>query len=97
MGFMKHLRPKSRVKEEREQTYRKSPNVARYGRDFTAKLPDDIVKRILVQVCPHTEDYSYLPSERSSVGDGCMLCDLRDLAQSARVCRRWYSLAQSLL
>lgn len=29
--------------------------------------------------------------------DGCMLCDMRDLAHCALVCKRWYTPAQSLL
>ncbi|KAF4201958.1 hypothetical protein CNMCM8927_000872 [Aspergillus lentulus] len=29
--------------------------------------------------------------------DGCMLCDMRDLAHCAVVCKRWYLAAQSIL
>ncbi|KAI9674305.1 MAG: hypothetical protein M1822_009554 [Bathelium mastoideum] len=31
------------------------------------------------------------------IGDGCPLCDLRDLSNCAQVCREWYAVAQRLL
>ena len=96
MGFLKHLRSKSRLKDSPEPAQR-TRNAARYGRDFTARLPDDVLQRIFVDTCPHTVDRSYEPSERSAISDGCMLCDLRDLANTAQVCRKWYNVAQNLL
>jgi len=97
MGLMKHLRSKPRLKEERDKELSNSPSPPRYARDLISRLPEDLVHKILAEVCPHTQDHSYLPSEQSTVGEGCMLCDLRDLARCARVCRRWYALAQDLL
>ncbi|KAK8209083.1 hypothetical protein M8818_003778 [Zalaria obscura] len=98
MGLLKHLRSKSRMRDGPSSPPQKAtPQPARYGRDFTARLPEDLIRRILIEVCPHTQDESYEPSERSSVSDGCMLCDLRDLAVCAKVCRKWYSIAQNLL
>lgn len=70
---------------------------ARGGRDFSNRLDENILERIFTYVCPHTQDDTYEPSERSQIGDGCMLCDLRDLARSAQVCRKWYRVAQKCL
>jgi len=97
MGFLKHLRSKSRLKDENSPKSQRFSNPARYGRDFTQKLSDDLISKILIEVCPHTQDNSYIPSENSAIGEGCMLCDLRDLAKSASVCRKWYNIAQNLL
>lgn len=97
MGFLKHLRSKSRLKEDTSRSQRLSANPARYGRNFTQKLPDDILEKIFASVCPHTQDQTYEPSERSAIGDGCMLCDLRDLAKVAQTCRKWYNVAQDML
>lgn len=102
MGFLKHLRSKSRLNQDsrspqQSPSSQRSPNPARFGRDFTARLPPQLLEKIFIEICPHSQDESYEPSERSAVGDGCMLCDLRDLAKTAQVCRKWYSLAQNLL
>jgi len=103
MGFLKHLRSKSRIKDESSSTsiYRPPPapvsRPARYGRDFTQRLSDDVLERIFADICPHTQDQTFEPSEHSSVGDGCMLCDLRDLAKTAQTCRKWYRVAQNML
>nr|OQO29035.1 hypothetical protein B0A51_04339 [Rachicladosporium sp. CCFEE 5018] len=99
MGLLKHFRSKSHLRDAGP----KSPDraipymPARYGRDFTTRLPDTILERTFSYVCPHTLDETYEPSERSQIGDGCMLCDLRDLAHSAQVSRKWYRVAQKLL
>lgn len=61
------------------------------------QLPNPVLARILSFVCPHAADSSYDTSEESMTEDGCMLCDMRDLAHCAVVCRRWYSVARSLL
>ena len=108
MGFLKHFRSKSRLKDSNGPS---SPSpytssyplphqpvtAARYGRDFTTRLPDKVLTRIFQFVCPHTTDFTYEPSEQSQIGDGCMLCDLRDLSNCACVCRKWYGLSQKLL
>ena len=96
MGFLKHLRSKSRQKTD-DNSPRRAANPARGGRDFSYNLDAALIRKILVQVCPHSQDTTYEPSERSSVGDGCMLCDLRDLAKASQVCRKWYTAAQDLL
>lgn len=65
-------------------------------RDVTRKLPDAVLTRIFSFVCPHAFDYSYDALE-SSTTEGCMLCDIRDLASCTQVCRRWYPEAHRLL
>ncbi|KAG9968805.1 hypothetical protein KCU98_g15489, partial [Aureobasidium melanogenum] len=99
MGFFKHLRAKSHNKGNESSTNspKRSPLAIRPGRDFAAKLPNDILTKIMVQVAPHTQDETYEPSERSTIGEGCMLCDLRDLAKAGQVCRRWYNAAATVL
>ncbi|KAJ5272353.1 hypothetical protein N7478_007478 [Penicillium angulare] len=66
------------------------------GHDATSKLPHPVLVRIFSYVCPHTLDYSYDTSE-DSMNDGCMLCDMRDLAHCTLVCRRWFAASQALL
>jgi hypothetical protein len=60
-----------------------------HGYDYTAALPDAVLRRIFALVCPHAEDESYESCELSAKEDACMLCDLRDLSCCVRVCRRW--------
>nr|POE87456.1 hypothetical protein CFP56_30045 [Quercus suber] len=100
MGLLKHFRSRARLKDNsasaRAYTSPHAPP-ARGGRDFTSRLPANVLGNILTYVCPHSQDTSYEPSERSQIGDGCMLCDLRDLASCAQVCRKWYGVAQALL
>ncbi|EAW14903.1 F-box domain protein [Aspergillus clavatus NRRL 1] len=69
----------------------------RRQQDFTRNLPRPVLARILASVCPHAADHSYATSEESMTEDGCMLCDMRDLAHCAMVCKQWYSEAQALL
>ncbi|TKX26777.1 hypothetical protein C1H76_0931 [Elsinoe australis] len=105
MGFLKHLRSKSRIKsQDHGNEYYQSPPQQYYqsagqghGHDYTSQLCDDVLQRILEYVCPHTTDLTCVSSEDSAVGDGCMLCDMRDLARSAQVNRRWYKASQGLL
>lgn len=99
MGFMKHFRSKSKQKEKSKS---KGSNGAVYypvprGRDYSCKLPDKVLKLIFSYVCPHAEDGSYESCEDSQLGDGCMLCDLRDLSNCAQVRRSWYPPAAGLL
>lgn len=101
MGLLKHLRSRSRLRESsspKNKDSRQIPHMpARGGRDFSQRLNEDILERIFKYVCPHVEDRTFETSERSEIGDGCMLCDLRDLAKNAQVCRRWYRVAQQML
>ncbi|KAK0264977.1 hypothetical protein B0A54_09232 [Friedmanniomyces endolithicus] len=101
MGLLKHFRSKSRLagpQPTHPSTAYNSPPTPYRGRDHTQRLPDPVLALILAYVCPHTQDSSYLPSERSQLdSDGCMLCDLRDLAHCAAVSRKWYAVSQKAL
>lgn len=104
MKFLKHIRSRSKLKnngaEAQVYTHYAPPTLAgtrSAGLDVSATLPTAIVERIFCHVCPHTRDLTYESSEDSIMGDGCMLCDMRDLAQCALVCRRWAEVAQNLL
>ncbi|KAE8149598.1 hypothetical protein BDV25DRAFT_156011 [Aspergillus avenaceus] len=67
------------------------------GQDYTKKLPRRVLIHIFSFVCPHADDTSYNTSEESMTEDGCMLCDMRDLAHCALVCKRWSMDAQAVL
>lgn len=100
MGLLKHFRSKSRLKDKdspQAARFDIPPSPARYGRDFSQRIPDNVLERIFALVCPHSQDETYEPSERSMLGDGCLLCDMRDLASCTRVCRKWYHNAQKML
>ena len=104
MRFLKHIRSRSRFKrnsvEARVYTHHAPPTVAapeRPNSAVAATLPAAVLERIFSYVCPHTRDVTYESSEESMMGDGCMLCEMRDLAQCALVCRRWAEVAQGLL
>lgn len=95
MGFLKHLHSRSKIKEKELHAGVAYP--VRTGADFIGTLPGHIVGNILTFVCPHSTDESYEPSERSTFSDGCMLCDLRDLAHCAQVRGSWRAPAEKLL
>ncbi|EEQ89424.2 F-box domain-containing protein [Blastomyces dermatitidis ER-3] len=65
--------------------------------DYTRNLPPEILSRIFSYVCLHVLDDTYNSSEESMTDDVCMLCDMRDLAHCAVVCRKWYPPAHRLL
>lgn len=96
MGFMKRFRrPKSpKNKDLRVRDAFVFP--AYTGPDQTQRLPDTILRRIFEEVCPHSTDESFEPSEESG-HDGCMSCDMRDLAHCALTKRQWYGVAAGLL
>lgn len=71
--------------------------VNRTGKDYTVYLPPNVVSNILSFVCPHALDASLTSSEESMTEDGCMLCDMRDLAHCALVTSKWYGVTQKLL
>ncbi|KAF1822904.1 uncharacterized protein K489DRAFT_318674 [Dissoconium aciculare CBS 342.82] len=99
MGFLKHFRSKARLRDNsnpKAASYPELPYV-RYGRDYTRQLPDAILARIFAYVCPHVADTTYEPCESSQIGEGCMLCDLRELAECARLCRKWRAVAERQL
>ncbi len=62
-----------------------------------ARLPDRVLGRIFALICPHSRDETYSSCEESGLSDACMLCDARDLAHCALVCRQWYEIAESVL
>jgi hypothetical protein len=99
MGLLKHFRSRSKLKTDEKPNgngHVYYPGAA-MGRDYTARLPPKVLKNIFEFVCPHTLDHSYEVSEHAEIADGCMLCDLRDLAHCAQVRRDWYQSAQELL
>ncbi|KAH8430765.1 F-box domain protein [Aspergillus melleus] len=109
MGFLSRLRKRSKslgragksnaVSYDHLRTHDPLPRVPVNitGGDHTKKLPPQVLARIFVHVCPHANDGSYESSEESMTEDGCMLCDMRDLAHCALVCKRWFLEARRLL
>ncbi|SLM35011.1 f-box domain protein [Lasallia pustulata] len=103
MKFLKHIRSKSKLKNGAEaQSYDSyaPTQAASYSGNHSSpisRLPAKILGEIFASVCPHTRDESYSTSEDSMIDDGCMLCDMRDLAQCALVCRQWTGITQDLL
>ncbi|KAL8783300.1 MAG: hypothetical protein Q9213_004734 [Squamulea squamosa] len=69
----------------------------RTGRDCTSRLPLKLLTEILSNICPHACDDNYLSLEESMRDGGCMLCDMRDLAQCALVSRRFLVATQTIL
>ncbi|KAF5870929.1 putative f-box domain protein [Botrytis fragariae] len=61
------------------------------------KLPDKVLERIFILVCPHSQDETYETCEQSSLDDCCPLCDTRDLAHCAQVSRKWRNVAIGVL
>lgn len=94
MGLLDRLRARPRRSAGTTSEPTSPPRVA--GRDYTKKLPRPVLARILAFVCPHAMDNSYETSEESMT-DGCMLCDMRDLAHCAQVSKRWFLEARTLL
>ncbi|OAA67016.1 f-box domain containing protein [Niveomyces insectorum RCEF 264] len=60
-------------------------------------LPDSVLAVVFAFVCPHSQDRTYEKCEDSSLDDGCMLCDMRDLAHCVQTCRRWRPVAERVL
>ncbi len=73
------------------------PAATRASARVLLALPDRVLQRVFAAVCPHSRDETYEKCEESSMGDACMLCDLRDLAHCVQVCRRWRSIAPRAL
>ncbi|KAF2769689.1 hypothetical protein EJ03DRAFT_335976 [Teratosphaeria nubilosa] len=99
MGLLKHFRSKSKLSPHPVAATYHAPShcATARGRDSASVLPEKVLESIFAYVCPHVLDRTFLPCEESQIGDGCPLCDLRDLASCAPVCRRWYAIAQRLL
>ncbi|KAG2411573.1 hypothetical protein HFD88_009129 [Aspergillus terreus] len=106
MGFLSRLRKRSKSQSRagrnpswdlRFESHDPLPPLPPSGPDHTQKLPRPVLRRIFASVCPHTVDNSYDTSEESMTDDGCMLCDMRDLAHCALTCKRWFTDARELL
>jgi F-box-like len=95
MKFLKGFKSKSKNKGASESQARSDQAPPRT--DVTKKLSPPILELIFNLVCPHTQDDSYESCEQSATEDACMLCDLRDLAHCAQVCRRWRKLGANVL
>ena len=63
----------------------------------TSKFSIELLIELFSYVCPHSQDSSCTTCEESMIDAGCMLCDMRDLAQCALVNRQWSDAALSLL
>ncbi|QKX63672.1 uncharacterized protein TRUGW13939_10843 [Talaromyces rugulosus] len=101
MHFLKKLRSPPRVTTANagNKTFAASSasNKSTSSIDSTRLVPDTVISHILSYVCPHALDTSYKSSEESMTEDGCMLCDMRDLAHCVAACKRWKGPAQKLL
>lgn len=99
MGFFKRFRrqksPKKSASLPRNDFY-SSTTYTYHGPDQTKRLPDSVLRRIFEEVCPHAADETLDGSEDSG-HDGCMSCDMRDLAHCALTTRKWYGIAAGLL
>lgn len=95
MGFMRRIRPRSKkvIDPGRDPV----PIPAYYGPDMTKRLPEKVLRLIFEEVCPHAADDTYESCEFSILPDGCMLCDLRDLACCIQVCQAWKPVATDVL
>ncbi|KAI9864685.1 MAG: hypothetical protein M1824_004592 [Vezdaea acicularis] len=104
MKFLKHIRSRSKLRSQ--------PQASHYGAsaypthfeppsnlapDKAAGLPERVLEIIFSFVCPHSDDETFKTSEESMSEHGCMLCDTRDLAHAAAVCKRWRKIAQMKL
>jgi hypothetical protein len=101
MGFLRNIRSRSKLKHTKAeaQVYGSQAPQQQYhnnGRPMP-QLPDRVLKLLFSYVCPHIEDETYSTSEDSMIGDGCCLCEMRDLSCCASVNRSWAGIAQALL
>ena len=105
MKLFSHLRSRSNVKDTVEakvyERYNARARASASGNKGASgpgsTLPAELLNRIFTFVCPHSQDEAYTTLEDSTIEDGCMLCDMRDLAQCSLVCRHWKKVAQKLL
>ncbi|KAI9816430.1 MAG: hypothetical protein M1826_001820 [Phylliscum demangeonii] len=103
MNFLRSIRSRSRSKVrpgdgrqgQQAQVYDAGQRWSSY--DPSKRLPEAVVTRIMQYVCPHSMEESYDSAEDSTPDDGCLLCDMRDLAHCALACRRWAGVARDLL
>lgn len=95
MGLLDKLKARPQRSAGTASAEFQTPPRSAPGRDHTRKLPRPVLAYIFALVCPHAVDDSYETSEESMT-DGCMLCDMRDLAHCAQVCKRWFIEARTL-
>ena len=100
MKFLKHIRSRSRVLKDESpaaKVYGDFQTAATYhGPDRISRLPPNVLRRIFQEVCPQSCEDSYTSLEESTY-EGCLLCDVRDLAACAAVDTKWYGPAQDML
>lgn len=98
MGLLKHFRSKSRlVKRDPVEKFDLLPPKRNYISILDQEALRPILYNIFTFVCPHAVDERYKPIEECIIGNGCMLCDLRDLAHCASVKRGWSGIAMFML
>jgi hypothetical protein len=98
MGIFKHFRSKSKPDGDEPRNVNGYKISGPLAPNHTSRLNPQVLKRIFTFVCPHTLDDSYQNLDDVDLGDNtCMLCNLRDLAQCARVCKAWHSPATELM
>jgi hypothetical protein len=97
MGFMKHFRSRSKLRDKDHPQAQYAFPAVYTGPDLISRLPEKVLRLIFQNVCPHSTDETFESSESSIVSDGCMLCDLRDLANCSKTRRQWYPIASGLL
>lgn len=99
MGFMRLFRRPKESKKSKAVARRLDDNFqfpSYTGPDLTRRLDDKILRLIFQYVCLHSADDTLDSSEESGY-EGCMSCDMRDLAHCALTKRQWYSVAAGLL
>lgn len=97
-GHQHHSDALSKTNSSRDTTSYDS--TLTYGKSVVSpasQLPVNTLALIFGFICPHGNDESYKCSEDSLAGNGCPLCNTRNLAQASIVCRRWRAAAQKLL
>ena len=103
MKFLGHIRSKTRLKSADDtkinhQRLQKRNHLHHLtNSNPTTTFPASLLEKLLSYVCPHSQDDTYRSCEESMVDGGCMLCDMRDLAQCALVNQQWSRAAQNLL
>ncbi|KAI9828453.1 MAG: hypothetical protein M1832_002881 [Thelocarpon impressellum] len=101
MKLLKHIRSRSKLSSSEASTYSHDGQARGHtngrGTGIASRLPPPVLERIFSLVCPHACDESYDDLEASMIEDGCMLCDMRDLAACSAACRGWSGTARSLL
>jgi hypothetical protein len=98
MGFFKRFsRKKSKASNTTPFNDAYSATTYEYhGPDQTQRLPEKVLRLIFEELCPHSADETLDGSEDSG-NDGCMSCDMRDLAHVTLTRRAWYGVAAGLL